>query len=229
MKIGLKLVALGMCMVVMSCASMSVKRGADKECNCFFSTSEPAVRITFADNFYLKKDEKNKARYMDYLWNDKDGILWIYVEYTKNTVQENIVDYYYPIDKVLYQRYGTRNMNVGYGSTSVHGYKVYYCDYIKYLNDNKIAIIRDMVLSSGGHDWIQFRMGHTFSHMNFKDKYHSANAFFADRPSIKKTFYDAVDKAIASIESCDISEFADYGDRGKRYLQISVPRQPLAP
>ncbi len=209
MKIGVKYLAWVMCIFTLSCASMAVKRGVDEDCNCFYSTTEPAVRITFADNFYLKTNNEGKANALDYLWADRNGYMWIYVDYRKNTIQENIVDYYYPVDTVLYNRYGSRNMNLGYGSTTLHGYKVYYSDYIKYKNDDRLYIIRDMVLPSSGHDWVQIRLGHTFSHSNFKGKYSNCDAFFADRPGVKKDFYDAVGKAIASIEPCDISEFTE--------------------
>lgn len=207
MKIGLKLLGLVMCVLTISCASMGVKRGVDEACNCFYSTVNPAVRITFADNFFLKKNNENMANKLDYLWNDKNGYMWIWVDYRKNITPANRIDYYYPIDTVLYNAYGSRNMNMGYGSTNLHGYKVYYSDYIKHKSDKSIYIIRHMVLPSSNHDWVEVRMGHTFSDAGFKEKYHSASQFFSRRPGMKEDFYNAVDKAISSIQPCDISEF----------------------
>ncbi|MCP4692649.1 MAG: hypothetical protein GY859_31705 [Desulfobacterales bacterium] len=208
MKTGMKYMAWAMCLFVLSsCASTGVKRGVDSASNSFYSTINPSVRITFAENFYLDKNNENAAKKLDYIWRDRNNYMWICVDYRKNITPANRVDYYYPIDTVLYNMYGSRNMNLGYGSTTVHGYKVYYSDYIKHKTDNSIYIIRHMVLPSSSHDWVEIRLGHTFSQPNFKEKYHSPVSFFSDYPEIKKDFYDAVGKAIASIQPCDLSEF----------------------
>ena len=194
MKRYLTLVLLLSITLLSSCVSSTFQRGGDENCNCYFSSVEPALKITFEDEFKLTKEEDSA-----YLWLRDDNYLGIWVKYWRNKSLENTVDYYYPLDTVLYNIYGSRNKSIDYGEEEIAGQRFYFSDYIEEGENNRIYIIRRMAIQSRDHDILLFSMYHSLSCYSFKQRFETAEEYFEVYPHEKENFYKAVRTAIKAI------------------------------
>jgi len=163
--------------------------------NVYYSSHNPAVKITFADHFLYEREINS-----NHIYTGPDNS-YIAVYYHSNPHRyADYVDYYYPVDRVLYENIANNGgMPDEFGKTKISGRQIYYCYSIDPDTD-RFELRKNMVILSQDHDWLIIVFAQRHSYNNFRDDYHSAKDYFTENPGILTAFDDSVDSAIVKIE-----------------------------
>ena len=164
--------------------------------NVYFSTHYPSVKITINDKLEFV-DKQHKS----YLFSDHNGhSLSIYYQKNPMSALQNKIDYYLPLDTVMYESVsGNNRMAYSYGTETIHNKKFSYCSFIEF-EDTHIFLVKSIALSSSNHDILEILFAEYVAYSGFRGDFSSAKDFFRSFPLTLERFENYFSDAIVQIE-----------------------------